>query len=212
MRPHSLDCVQKLGHLFAAKLWLVYELTVPCARYRQQRHRSRYRINHLGSGPPLLPRRQKCDVVTCWHAYLRASERVRASERASGRRAHKRDRVAQGRWSESGALPRLAAAAGVKTFIKKKLFPCGNSRVVSFHILILVVFESPEIPRAASCAAASGQNLCARAVRAPLGGSATATDRRESALRRWVRGNLKERRGSGRHSTYPDEKGTSYTA
>eukprot|EP01044_Picomonas_judraskeda_P007172 COSAG03_NODE_757_length_5978_cov_20.970233_3_plen_53_part_00 len=52
--------------------------------------------------------------------------------------------------------------------------------------------------------------MCARAVTRAAGRQCNS--RRESALRRWVRGNLKERRGSGRHSTYPDEKGTSYTA
>ena len=52
-------------------------------------------------------------------------ERERESERASQRRsrraskrARERDRVAQGRWSESGTLSRLAAAAGLAPDVK----------------------------------------------------------------------------------------------
>ena len=48
-----------------------------------------------------------------------------ASARASGR-ASERDGVAQGRWSESGTLPRLAAAVGLAPDVK---FSCGKAQL-----------------------------------------------------------------------------------
>jgi len=61
----------------------------------------------------------------------RERERVskRASEQAAERaseRARERDRVAQGRWSESGTLSRLAAAAGLAPDVK---FSCGKAQL-----------------------------------------------------------------------------------
>ena len=53
----------------------------------------------------------------------RASEQ--AAERAS-ERASERDRVAQGRWSESGTLSRRAAAAGLAPDVK---FSCGKAQL-----------------------------------------------------------------------------------
>ena len=61
----------------------------------------------------------------------RASEQ--AAERAS-ERASERDRVAQGRRSESGTLSRRAAAAGLAPDVK---FSCGKSSAL-FHSLILI--------------------------------------------------------------------------
>ena len=72
-----------------------------------------------------------------WHAYHRASEREgerervskQASEQAAERaseRASERDRVAQGRWSESGTLSRRAAAAGLAPDVK---FSCGKAQL-----------------------------------------------------------------------------------
>ena len=46
------------------------------------------------------------------------------------KRARKRDRVAQGRWSESGALPRLAAAAGLAPGVK---FPCDKAQLYTVY-------------------------------------------------------------------------------
>ena len=61
----------------------------------------------------------------------RERERVskRASEQAAERaseRASERDRVAQGRWSESGTLSRRAAAAGLAPDVK---FSCGKAQL-----------------------------------------------------------------------------------
>ena len=63
----------------------------------------------------------------------RARERERASKRASeqaeeraSERARGHDRVAQGRWSESGTLSRRAAAAGLAPDVK---FSCGKAQL-----------------------------------------------------------------------------------
>ena len=54
----------------------------------------------------------------------------RGSRRAS-KRARERDRVAQGRWSESGTLSRLAAAAGLAPDVKS---PRGKAQLYNFTV------------------------------------------------------------------------------
>ena len=65
--------------------------------------------------------------------YFLEGERERVSKRASeqaaeraSERASERDRVAQGRWSESGTLSRRAAAAGLAPDVK---FSCGKAQL-----------------------------------------------------------------------------------
>ena len=103
---------------------MVYDSQYTCDACATRRNRSKAREPRPGGTRT---------TSTTARAREREGERERVSKRASeqaaeraSERASERDRVAQGRWSESGTLSRRAAAAGLAPDVK---FSCGKAQL-----------------------------------------------------------------------------------